>query len=206
LTESSIAYFNQIVRDRLATDPKAVDDMLDELRATIDEELVSVGPEVLLDVRVLCASLPGNLCRRHFGDLPQPTPPADASRRFFTGSGKMHDEEHTEFNFDLHCNPLVGTNQFKLNWGERHAHSFRLQLLTSASCEQEPEPLHSHRGWALGVLDGSPGAKAHWTLTDEGEPGHDDTVSIDVFDPDNQLVHHAEGKIFHANIQAHALQ
>ena len=206
LTESSIAYFNQIVRDRLATDPKAVDDMLDELRATIDEELVSVGPEVLLDVRVLCASLPGNLCRRHFGDLPQPTPPADASRRFFTGSGKMHDEEHTEFNFDLHCNPLVGTNQFKLNWGERHAHSFRLQLLTSASCEQEPEPLHSHRGWALGVLDGSPGAKAHWTLTDEGEPGHDDTVSIDVFDPDNQLVHHAEGKISHANIQAHALQ
>ena len=205
LTESSIAHFNEVIRDRLATDPEAVDETLNDLRATIDELLNTVGPEVLLDVRVLCAALPEALCRRHFGDLPPPEPPADASRRFFTGSGKMPDAENTKFTFDVHCNPLVGTNQFKLHWGKKHAHSFRLQLLTSASCEPESEPLHSHRGWALGQLDGSPGAKVHWTLTDEGEPGRNDTVSIDVFDPDNQLVHHAEGKITDANIQAHAL-
>jgi hypothetical protein len=203
ITEASIARFNAVIVDRLATDPEAVEEMLIDLRASIDELLVRVGPEVLLDVRVICAALPSELCQRHFGDLPQPAPPSDATLRRFTGAGHMNDPERTKFTLGLHCNPLVGHNRFKVAWGNKPTHQFETDLLTSAACETAPEPLRTHRGWGLGKLDGSPGAKAHWSLTDAGEPGRDDTVVIEIYDPENNLLRRVEGRISGGNLQAH---
>jgi hypothetical protein len=115
----------------------------------------------------------------------------------------MEDSDRTKFSFGLHCNPLVGHNRFELRWGSQPAHRFETDLLTSAACEAAPEPLRTHRGWGLGHLDGSPGAKAHWSLTDAGEPGRDDTVVVEIYDPENNLLHQVEGRISGGNIEAH---
>ena len=116
------------------------------LREDIDEKLVTVGPEVLLDVQVICASLPTRLCKIYFGDLPPPEMPAGTSYRRFTGAGKVGGKGGSSFTFSMHCEFLRQPNQFDLRWGGKSGHRFKMDLMTISSCEQAPEPLLSHQG------------------------------------------------------------
>jgi len=203
LTEISFADFDQLLKEIQDSDPDQVDDLLTDLRAIIDEKLISVGPEVLLDVQVLCASLPTRLCKIYFGDLPTPEMPANTTYRRFTGAGKMTDPDSSSFNLSIHCDYLRYPNYFELTWGVKPGHRFNMDLMTMATCEKEPDPLVSHAGWALGRLDDLPGAMVRWTLVDGGEPSREDTVHIQVYDADNIVIHEVTGTISAANIKAH---
>ncbi len=205
LTEISFANFDKLLKEYLVSNPDEVHLLLTDLRAIIDEKLVSIGPEVLLDVQVICASLPTRLCKIYFGDLPPPEMPASTSYRRFTGAGKMDDQDGSSFTFSMHCGFLRYPNQFELRWGgkSKSRHHFKMDLMTMSSCEQAPEPLLSHQGWGLGRLDGAPGAMAKWTFTDGGQPSGNDTVHIQVYNGENSVIHEVSGKISAANIKAH---
>ena len=203
LTEISFANFDKLIRTNMESDPDAVHQLLTEIREDIDEKLVTVGPEVLLDVQVICASLPTRLCKIYFGDLPPPEMPADTSYRRFTGAGKVGGKGGSSFTFSMHCEFLRQPNQFDLRWGGKSGHRFKMDLMTMSSCEQAPEPLLSHQGWALGSLDGVPGAMVNWTITDGGEPSGQDTVDIKVYNAENSVIHEVSGQITGANIKAH---
>jgi hypothetical protein len=203
LTEISFADFDRLIEAYRNSDPDEVDHLLSDMRAIIDEKLVTVGPEVLLDVQVLCASLPTRLCKIYFGDLPTPSTLEIPGYRRFTGAGKLPDNDESSFTFSVHCDFLRYPNHFDLRWTNETRHRFQMDLMTTSSCEEAPEPLSTHEGWALGRLDGAPGAMVRWALTDGGEPAGNDTVSITVYDDKNSMVHEVVGPISGGNIQAH---
>lgn len=203
LTEISFANFDKLLKEYLTSNPDEVHLLLTDLRAIIDEKLVSVGPEVLLDVQVICASLPTRLCKVYFGDLPPPATAVDSTYRRFTGAGEMKGGDGSSFTFSMHCDFLRKPNQLNLHWGGKTKHSFKMDLMTTASCEKAPEPLFSHQGWALGRLDGAPGAMVNWTITDGGEPGNEDSVVFRVYNLENSVVKEISGNIAAGNINAH---
>jgi hypothetical protein len=110
--------------------------------------------------------------------------------------------------FELHCLAHELPNNLEVNWS---GNRFKLESLTSASCSDDPslapDPLgagfDTHKGKGAGRFNGQPDATAEWTFTDNGEPGRNDTMTIEIKDGNNFLVLSVTGRLRNGNHQAH---
>ena len=114
---------------------------------------------------------------------------------------------------ELRCQPSAGQNNLDVAWGGSR---FRLENLTSGLCSQDPAiagpaskgkgdqvAFNTFKGSGTGRLNNVAGASATWTLTDQGEPGKNDTVAIQIKDRNNVVVLNASGRLASGNYQAH---
>ena len=124
--------------------------------------------------------------------------PSDATWRM-TGGGKVLT---ATFGLELHCNPEAGSNTLQVNWGK--GNSFHLEELTSAACTGAgPSGFNTHQGSGTGRFNRSPGATATWSLVDNGEPGRNDMVTIQIKDAGGTVVLDASGSLSGGNLQTH---
>jgi hypothetical protein len=101
------------------------------------------------------------------------------------GSAFTSEGERVTHGFELHCDEEVGPNNLEVNWGGNH---FHLEILTSATCSDDPSieppppaaPFDTYVGEGTGRCNGVPGATITFTFTDAGEPGTEDTATIDI--------------------------
>jgi hypothetical protein len=92
--------------------------------------------------------------------------------------------------FELHCDASDEPNNLEVNWQDQTgSHRFHLDALETAICTDNPyfseeQPVagfDTYQGSGTGSYDGTPGAMASWTFTDQGEPGKDnDTLVITI--------------------------
>ncbi|MEX1358038.1 MAG: hypothetical protein WD981_05390 [Gaiellaceae bacterium] len=130
---------------------------------------------------------------------------------FVTGGGSVYTSSgvRVTHGFELHCTATDEPNSLQVNWGK--GNKFHLTGLTSASCSDDPaispEPpaasFDTHRGSGTGKYNGVPGATAEWTLTDAGEPGTSDTMTLTIRDAANVVVLTVSGTLNNGNHQAH---
>jgi len=110
--------------------------------------------------------------------------------------------------FELHCDHEIGPNNLEVNWEGNH---FHLEDLTSAFCFDDPsiEPhppgadFDTYVGQGTGRCNGEPGATITFTLTDAGEPGKDDTATIDIAGCPDGLTLSVSNNLKKGNQQAH---
>jgi hypothetical protein len=109
---------------------------------------------------------------------------------------------------ELHCDISDVPNNLEVNWNGNH---FHLNQLTSASCfllDTPPNPpaapINTLIGAGTGSYNNVPGASITFTLTDHGEPGTQDTVTISITDANGNVVL-SGGPVFltFGNQQAH---
>lgn len=155
--------------------------------------------------------------RAHAFEIPLGTcgiggqPPEEDNPGFMTGGGSVYTSAgvRVTHGFELHCTATDEPNNLQVNWGK--GNRFHLTGLTSASCSDDPaispEPpaasFDTHRGSGTGKYNGVPGATAEWTITDAGEPGTSDTVTLTVRDAANNVVLTVSGPLNNGNHQAH---
>jgi hypothetical protein len=120
----------------------------------------------------------------------------------FTGGGSFYpnttdtNPQHPSFyririthGFTLHCNEEVLPNRLEVNWagngkGRNSENNFHLTSLTAAQCIDDGQITEEHplagvdtyEGWGEGTFNNLPGYRAHWVVTDAGEPGGNDEV------------------------------
>jgi hypothetical protein len=120
-----------------------------------------------------------------------------------TPSGLVMDE------FELQCNASDAPNRLEVKWG---GNRFRLEGLTSAICVDDPSigsanppdaAFDTYKGQGIGTYNGAPGASAEWTITDAGEPGKNDTFTIQIRNSGHLLLLTASGRLITGNNQAH---
>ena len=135
------------------------------------------------------------------------TPPGVPGRMTGGGSVFRVDNVRVTRGFQIHCD-LRDPNNIQVNWpGNR----FHLQDLTGAVCTDSPlinqlprsAPFDTFQGEGDGLLNGEAGARIEFVFVDAGEPGREDTASIQVFDSDNNMVLDVSGFLRKGNIQAH---
>jgi hypothetical protein len=111
--------------------------------------------------------------------------------------------------FELHCDK-ASPNNLEINWdtGEH----FHLENLTMAECindpafspDPPPAPFNTFMGMGTGKLDGVDGASIQFVLTDHGEPGTNDTITVQIKDPAGNIVLDCfTTKLIGGNHQAH---
>ena len=97
------------------------------------------------------------------------------------------------YGFEVHCKE-VQPNNFEINWpGGNH---FHLEDLTGAICLDDPAispnpppaPFDTYEGTGTGKLNGVDGATIFFNLTDAGEPGTSDTISVTILDASGNTV------------------
>ena len=139
--------------------------------------------------------------------IEEETPPGVPGRMTGGGSVFRLDNVRVTRGFEIHCD-LRDPNNIEVNWpGNR----FHLQTLTGAVCTDSPlidqlprpAPFDTFQGEGDGLLNGDPGARIDFVFVDAGEPGRDDTASIQIFDSNNNLVLDVSGFLRKGNIQAH---
>jgi hypothetical protein len=94
--------------------------------------------------------------------------------------------------FELHCDASP-PNNLEVNWGGNH---FHLEMLTSAECVDDPNisppppaaPFDTFIGEGTGKFNGVDGATITFTLTDAGEPGTSDTITVTIKDSSGATV------------------
>jgi hypothetical protein len=125
-----------------------------------------------------CAA--GGICNQtHVSDC------EEAGRMTGGGSVFTSEGQRVTHGFELHCDEEVGPNNLEVNWGGNH---FHLEILTSATCSDDPSieppppaaPFDTYVGEGTGRCNGVPGATITFTFTDAGEPGTEDTATIDI--------------------------
>ena len=135
--------------------------------------------------------------------------PTGATGRM-TGGGSVFtvDGERVTHGFEIHCD-LREPNNIEVNWPG--GNNFHLTELTGALCtdspaiEQKPPvaPFDTFIGTGTGKLNNTDGARIEFVFVDAGEPGNLDTVSIQVFDENDNLVLDVSGPLDRGNQQAH---
>ncbi len=97
------------------------------------------------------------------------------------------------YGFEVHCGEVL-PNNFEINWdGGNH---FHLDTLTNAQCIDNPSfspnpppaPFDTYYGTGTGTYNGVPGATIYFNLTDQGEPGTSDTISVTILDASGNVV------------------
>lgn len=135
---------------------------------------------------------------------------APATTGFMTGGGKVTNQTASAtFGFELSCSTTSTPNNLQVNWGK--GNKFHLDTLTGASCTDDPAitpnppaaSFNTYKGSGSGRYNGTPGATAQWTFTDAGEPGTNDTVTLQVKDAAGNVVLDVSGTLSGGNIQAH---
>jgi len=129
---------------------------------------------------------------------------------FMTGGGSVFTKDgvRVTHGFELNCDRTQTPNNLEINWGK--GNKFHLDTLVSATCIDdlaiEPNPpkagFDTYRGTGTGEYNGVAGATAKWIFTDAGEPGKDDTASIEISDA-NGVILTVSGKLDRGNQQAH---
>jgi len=142
---------------------------------------------------------------------PPCVPQAPQTGRMTGGGTVVTPSGFVELGLELNCMVSEGPQHLEVTWGG--GHRFRLDSLTSATCTDDPNitaPKSSHatfdtyQGKGTGRLDGKQGASAEWTFTDAGEPGRNDTVTIQIRNSSQVVVLAVAGPLRHGNMQAHA--
>jgi hypothetical protein len=110
----------------------------------------------------------------------------------------------------LQCDEMRLPNNLQVSWdGGNH---FHLDTLDSATCFDDPSKMpnpppagfDSYIGNGTGSCNGTPGAKASWYFTDEGESGtEDDVVSLKITCMDGSTLTVAGQNNLQGNFQAH---
>lgn len=202
-TQQSPADIFRLLVNLQQTDPERLARFMTTLREEIDEALVDLGPEVLVDVQGLRASLPRQLWQRYFGSLPRPQSPPGTSTHRLTGAGWVGgDPAPARVEVDLHCSPLGRPNRVVVTWGARHR--FDLDLVTAVACDETLAAIRSHQGRGVGRLDGLPEATAEWTLQDRGEPGRTNLVRMEVKNQAGEVGLELDGALARGNLRGHA--
>ena len=135
--------------------------------------------------------------------------PTGATGRM-TGGGSVFtlDGARVTHGFEIHCD-LREPNNIEVNWPG--GNNFHLTELTGALCTDSPAivqkppvaPFDTFIGTGTGKLNNRDGARIEFVFVDGGEPGVKDTVSIQVFDEDDNLVLDVSGPLDRGNQQAH---
>jgi hypothetical protein len=150
------------------------------------------------------------------GIVPSCAQPVQPQSGRMTGGGRvLMTSGALDIEFELRCQPS-GEKNLEVNW---NGGKFKLENLTSALCYQDPSiadpkppkgkgekneaTFNTYQGKGTGRLNNVSGASATWTLTDQGEPGKKDTVSIQIRDRNNVLVVNASGRLVDGNIETH---
>lgn len=139
-----------------------------------------------------------------------PTPPEEIEG-FMTGGGSVFtkDGKRVTHGFELNCDKTKTPNNLEINWGK--SNKFHLDTLTSASCTDDSSidpgkpgvEFDTYKGTGTGKYNGVVGATAQWTFTDAGEPGSNDTASIQITDVYGNVVLTVSGNLNNGNQQAH---
>jgi len=132
-----------------------------------------------------------------------------------TGGGKQVrvDEARVTRGFTIHCDIRL-SNNIEINWKNNKWHLDK--PITSAVCTDDPaigeEPpkagFDTFEGEGTGRLNGVNGSFLRFVFVDAGEPGRNDTASIQVWAPgadpgSDTPVLDVSGPLDHGNIQAH---
>lgn len=111
---------------------------------------------------------------------------------------------------ELHCGtPAVPPNRLEVNWeGGNNFHltgDFTSSCLDTPAIETPPAAdFDTLVGSGTGTLNQQAGYSVEITLTDSGEPGTADTISLTISDSNGVIVLQASGPVSGGNIQAHA--
>lgn len=137
----------------------------------------------------------------------EPTAGGEPDQGRMTGGGSVFTigGMRVTHGFELHCDASQGPNNLQVNWGK--GNKFHLETLTSASCSDDPNideappvaGFDTYVGSGAGRCNGVP-ATATWTFTDAGEPGKNDTATIDIVGGCTLSV---SGSLKNGNHQAH---
>lgn len=147
------------------------------------------------------------------GSFSTTPPPDEGIRGRMTGGGTVRPAGAsvgaTRFThgMQLHCVVNDGRNNLEVNWD---GNQFHLETMTSAACSDDPaigpQPpaaaFDTHKGKGTGRFNGQP-ATAEWTITDAGEPGKNDRITIEIKNSSNIIVLSATGTLQSGNQQAH---
>ncbi|MDQ3963905.1 MAG: hypothetical protein M3277_08355 [Actinomycetota bacterium] len=205
LTEMTITDLYEIVT---SSDIASVDAMLEDLRATWDEEFTDpelAGEDGMTDLKILEVSLPRPLWARHFGDLRSAPPNPGLPTEKVTGSGVIGTHEAELSGLMLHCDLRRRPNHLTVRWGDNR---FDLDLMMDATCSDSSgrstaAGFDTHRGMAVGRFNGTPGAVITWTFVDKGEPGGFDSASVTILTGRGGTIQlHASGHVLRGNLQA----
>jgi hypothetical protein len=145
--------------------------------------------------------------------LTEPNPDlscADIEGRMTGGGSVFSGVARTTHGFELHCDELDLPNNLEVNWGR--GNRFHLEQLTSAICTEDPEidqtppghsPFDTFIGEGIGRCNGVSGAAITFTFVDAGEPGKNDTATIEITGCPDGLALSVSGNLKKGNHQAH---
>jgi hypothetical protein len=128
-----------------------------------------------------------------------------------TGGGviKLEKRIKVRHGFRLQCDTSERPNRLQVTWGK--GNKFHLTSLTDAFCYDDPmisarpprAGFDTYTGRGTGRLNGVKGATAEWEISDGGQPGRRDVLTITITDPDGNVVLSATGNLKRGNHQAH---
>lgn len=124
----------------------------------------------------------------------------------FTGSGALltNKKVRVTHSFELHCAMGEVPNNIQVNWDE---HGFSLESITSTDCYDDPtiEPnppgceVDAFEGMGTGKYDGRSGATIRWKITDSGDTGARDFLSLVIRDRDGDVALVVSGVLIFGN-------
>jgi hypothetical protein len=128
-----------------------------------------------------------------------------------TGGGvvRLNRRQKVTHGFRLLCDATKRPNRLQVNWGK--GKRFHLTRLTAAFCYDDPAissrppraGFDTYRGIGTGRLNGVPGATAEWELTDAGQRGRRDILTITIKDKTGKVVLSVARRLNRGNHQAH---
>jgi len=149
-----------------------------------------------------------------------PPPPSPTCGRF-TGGGSIFRSGSRDLRvthgFELHCNLADTPNNLEVNFGPGPSQQFHLTALTTVSCSMDSSipgpgmplaPFNTIAGTGTGKFEGVAGSTVSFTITDQGEPGVNDTFKITILGGDGSTVLDVEEatNLTFGNHQAHSCQ
>ncbi|MDO9445419.1 MAG: post-COAP-1 domain-containing protein, partial [Dehalococcoidia bacterium] len=137
-----------------------------------------------------------------------PTSGGTGTGRMTGGGNVVVSGDHYTFGLSLRCN--ASGNNFQFNDHEGGV-KFHLQTITSVTCSDNPAINPKPRPASIdtmvlmgtGRLGNGATGTVELTLTDQGEPGRNDTISVVIKDASGQVISQVSGKLTGGNIQAH---
>ena len=153
------------------------------------------------------ADFHGNPCTTTTGPPPPPPPPS-ADKGWMSGGGRINTAAGAvTHGFRLECTATNGPNNLQVNWGS--GQSFHLESVTSAACSDNPKldpgnptaGFDTLKGTGTGRCNNGGTATATYTLTDNGEPGSRDQLTISISGDCNLA--QSTGYLERGNHQAH---
>ncbi|PKN82774.1 MAG: hypothetical protein CVU47_01710 [Chloroflexi bacterium HGW-Chloroflexi-9] len=137
-----------------------------------------------------------------------PTSGGTGTGRMTGGGNIVVSGDRYTFGLSLRCN--ASGNNFQFNDHDSGV-KFHLQTITSVTCSDNPSINPKPRPASIdtmvltgtGRLGNGATGTVELTITDQGEPGRNDTISVVIKDASGQVISQVSGKLTGGNIQAH---